>query len=140
MKKSNVTDKIETPTVPPVKRDEVLNTRNNNMIIYQIKLPKTQDAEAFVTFMREEYFPAVHKGSTRVGEVTDLRLLERENEIEGDNLGNDFFWHVGWSGQPTGQVAIDDEAIARKFEAFEAKIKRVGFYEEVAGWHKGHAQ
>ena len=67
-----------------------------------------------MTFMREEYFPAVHKGLTRVGQVTDLRLLERENEFEGDNLEHDFFWHVGWSGQPTGEVAIDDEAVVRK--------------------------
>jgi hypothetical protein len=109
------------------------------MIIYQIKLPKTQDAEAFVTFMNEEYFPAVHKGPSRVGQVIDLRLLQRENELEGDDLKHDFLWHVHWSGQPTGEVAIDDEAVARKFEAFKAKIKRVGFYEEVATWHKGHA-
>jgi len=44
------------------------------MIIYQIKLPNKQDAEAFVKFMDEEYFPAVHKGPTRVGQVTDLVL------------------------------------------------------------------
>jgi hypothetical protein len=31
------------------------------MIIYQIRLPKKKDAEAFVKFMRKEYFPAVHK-------------------------------------------------------------------------------
>ena len=31
------------------------------MIIYQIRLPKKQDAEAFVKFMREEYFPAVQR-------------------------------------------------------------------------------
>ena len=57
------------------------------MIIYQIKLPKKQDAEAFVKFMQEEYFPSVSKvGPTRVGQVFDLMLLERENETEGDHL------------------------------------------------------
>ena len=76
------------------------------MIIYQIKLPKTQDAEAFVTFMNKEYFPAVHKGPSRVGQVIDLRLLQRENELEGDDVGNEFAWHVGWSGQPTGEVHV----------------------------------
>ena len=73
------------------------------MIIYQIRLPKKQDAEAFVKFMQEEYFPSVSKvGPTRVGQVTDLMLLERENETEGDDVGNEFFWHVGWNDQPTG--------------------------------------
>ena len=50
------------------------------MIIYQIRLPKKQDAEASVKFMHEEYFPAVHKGATRVGKVTDLVLLQAELE------------------------------------------------------------
>jgi hypothetical protein len=50
------------------------------MIIYQIRLPKKQDAEAFVKFMHEEYFPAVHKGATRVGKVTDLVLVQAEPE------------------------------------------------------------
>jgi hypothetical protein len=107
------------------------------MIIYQIRLPKKQDAEAFVKFMQEEYFPAVHMGPTRVGQVTDLMLLERENEIEGDDVGNEFSWHVGWNGQPTGKVLVDDEEVARKLESFKARIKRLGFYSEVAAWHKG---
>ena len=50
------------------------------MIIYQIRLPKKQDAEAFVKFMLEEYFPAVHMGLTRVGKVTNLVLLQAEPE------------------------------------------------------------
>jgi hypothetical protein len=50
------------------------------MITYQIRLPKKQDAEALVKFMHEEYFPAVHKGPTRVGKVTHLVLLQAEPE------------------------------------------------------------
>jgi len=108
------------------------------MIIYQIKLPKKQDAEAFVKFMQEEYFPSVSKvGPTRVGQVFDLMLLERENETEGDDVGNEFFWHVGWSGQPTGKVHADGEEMARKFGAFKAEVKRIGSYRKVAAWHKG---
>jgi hypothetical protein len=59
------------------------------MIIYQIRLPRKQDAEAFVKFMREEYFPAVHKGATRVGKVTDLVLLQAEPG--GRTTGCEFF-------------------------------------------------
>jgi hypothetical protein len=66
------------------------------MIIYQIRLPKKKDAEAFVKFMNEEYLPAIHKGATRVGQVTDLVLLQAESE--GGTTGCEFFWHVGWSG------------------------------------------
>ena len=102
------------------------------MIIYQIRLPKKQDTEAFVKFMREEYFPAVHKGPTRIGKVTDLSLLARQNEIEGDDVVHEFFWHVGWSGQPTGKVLVDDEELIRKFQSFKARVKRIGFYMEVA--------
>ena len=59
------------------------------MIIYQIRLPKKEDAEAFVKFMQEEYFPAVHKGPTRIGQVTDLVLLQAEPE--GRTTGCEFF-------------------------------------------------
>lgn len=106
------------------------------MIIYQIKLPKKQDAKTFVKFMHDEYFPAVRKGSTRVGQVIDLVLLERQNELEGDDVEHEFFWHVGWAGQPTGKVQLDDEDVARKLGAFKADIKRIGSYREVAVWPK----
>ena len=106
------------------------------MIIYQINLPKKQNPEAFVKFMREEYFPAVHKGQTRVGQVTALTLLERQNAFEGDDVRNEFYWYVDWSGQPTGEVHIDDQEIAHKFGAFKAEVKRLGAYEEVAVWGK----
>lgn len=102
------------------------------MIIYQITIPKKENIEVFVKFMNEEYSPAVHKGQTRVGQVTYLILLERENEFEGDNVRNEFLWHVGWSGQPTGEVHIDDPEKVRRFEAFKAEVKRLGSYEEVA--------
>jgi hypothetical protein len=102
------------------------------VIIYQISLPKKQDTKAFVKFMREEYFPAVHKGPTRIGRVTDLRLLERQNEIEGHDVVQEFFWHVGWSGQPTGKVLVDDEEVIRRFQSFKARVKRIGSYMEVA--------
>ena len=107
------------------------------MIIYQIRLPKKQDAEAFVTFMREEYFPAVHKGATRVGQVTDLMLLQHENEVEGDDVEHEFFWHVGFSGLRSGKAHVDDEKVTRKFESFKADVKRIGSHREVAAWHKG---
>ena len=109
------------------------------MIIYQIRLPKQQDAKAFVTFMREEYFPAVHKGPLRAGQVTALMLLERQNEVEGDDVGNEFVWHVGWEGPGMVKVDIDDGAVARKFDSFTASLTYIGSYVEVATWPKDDA-
>ena len=104
------------------------------MIIYQIKLPKRQDAEAFVTFMREEYFPAVEKGPTRVGQVNSLVLMQEEPQ--GRTSGCNFFWHVGWSGLAQGDARMGDEEVGRKFESFKARVKRIGSYVEVAAWNK----
>lgn len=105
------------------------------MIIYQITLPKRQNAGAFVKFMQEEYFPAIHKGPTRVGQVTGLILLELEKIVEKDNAKNEFFLHVGWSGLSVNKVRVDDPEIEQKFAAFDAKIKHLGYYEEVANWN-----
>jgi hypothetical protein len=107
------------------------------VIVYQIKLPKKQDAEAFVKFMREEYFPAVYKGPTRVGQVEDLVLLQEEPESRTTDC--EFFLHVGWNGFPNGHISVDDDAITRKFDAFEASLERLGSYEEVAVWHQSKA-
>ena len=102
------------------------------MIIYQITLPQNQDIESFVTFMRDEYFPAVHRGQTRVGQVTGLILLERQNEVTADDVRHEFFWHIHWSGQPTGIAHVADSEVKTKFETFKANVKRLGSYEEVA--------
>lgn len=104
------------------------------MIIYQISLPKKQDAEAFVKFMCEEYFPAVHKGPTRTGQVTGLVLLQEEPEHATE--GCEFFWHVGWSGLSMGGAGVDDEAVTLKLESFKARIKRIGSYEQKAAWNE----
>ena len=102
------------------------------MIIYQIKLPKKHDADAFAKFMHDEYFPAVLKvASTRLGRATELTLLQREKEIEGETVDHEFFCHVGWAGQPTGQADPDDEVVARKFQSFGASMERLGFYSKV---------
>ena len=102
------------------------------MIIYQIKLPKEHDADAFATFMRKKYFPAVHKGATRIGQVTNLVLLQGKN----GNLASDFFLHLDWNGLPVEDIHMmirtDDDKINQKFRSFEARIKKIGTYMEVA--------
>ena len=104
------------------------------MIIYKISLPANQNSETFLTFMREEYFPAVHKGATRVGQVTDMTLMQQANEHGGNSAGNEFLWLVGWSGLPTDTVSMDNVEVGRKFEAFQASLTLLGFYNRAATW------
>ena len=104
------------------------------MIIYQINLPKKQNIERFIKFMREEYFPAVRKGQTRSGQVIGLTLLERENAFEGDDIRREFLLHVEWSGVSAGDARLENPEVLHKFEAFKAEVKRLGSYEEVAVW------
>ncbi len=109
------------------------------MIIYQIRLPQKQDAEAFVKFMREEYLPAVRKTPTRAGQVTALMLLERENEFDGDDVEHEFFLHVGWDGVRASEIHVDNDEVGRKFRAFKAPLKRLGSFAEVAAWREHNA-
>ena len=104
------------------------------MLTYEIRLPKDKDADAFAAFMRDEYFPAVHKGPTRIGQVTDLVLLRGE----ATNTAHKFLWLVGWSGL-TGQAQsgprVDDEAVLGKLKSFGASMRRPTVWDEVAAWH-----
>ena len=102
------------------------------MIIYQISLPKKQDAEAFATFMREEYFPAIPKFPTRAGQVTSLVLLQEEPQSA--TKGCEFFLHVGWNGVSMGGGRVSDEEITSKFESFKARFVHSSSYVQVAAW------
>ena len=103
--------------------------RMPNKRIYRITLPEDQDAEAFVTFVREQYFPAVDKSPTRVGAITDLVLLQR---LEDDpEEAHEFLWHVGWSGLPGGrEPSVNDEEVSRRYESFGASVEYLGYYLE----------
>ena len=101
------------------------------MLVYRITLPKNKDADAFATFMRKEYFPAVHKGATRIGKVTALVLLG----AAATNSAQDFLLQVGWSGLSSGGPRVDDEKVQQKFDSFGAKMVPIGSYSTVAAWH-----
>lgn len=99
------------------------------MIVYQIDLPKAKDADAFATFVKDEYFPSIHKGPTRVGQVTSLLLQSKDG-----NGKHQFIWQVGWSGLPDRDPHADDDNVQKKFESFGAKLNRLGTYDAVASW------
>jgi hypothetical protein len=103
------------------------------LYIDQVTLPTREDVDAFETFMRYDYLPAVHKGPTRIGQVTYLAVIRAENEEDG------FFLHIGWDGMDMSDKIprIDDENVQRRFESFGAAVTRVGHYTNVATWQLG---
>jgi hypothetical protein len=105
------------------------------LYIDQIKLPLCENRDAFETFMRSDYLPAVHKGPTRIGQVTYLAVVRAETEEDG------FFLHIGWMGMDVSDKIprIDDENVQRRFESFGAAVSRVGHYTNVATWQRGDA-
>ena len=102
-------------------------------IIYQITLPERMIGETFAEFMRDEYFPAVHKGPTRVGQVARLSLLR----VSEEPLSNTFFMHVYYDGLASGAPVVDDDDVKHKFESlYGAHVQRLGAFTEVAAWSK----
>jgi len=112
------------------------------MLTYDIQLPAATNADLFAAFMRDTYIPAVHKGSTRIGKVTDLVLLKVSDELsagqQGGTVGPRFLWLVGWDGLTNDEQfgpRIDDEGVQDKFKSFGATLKRTA-WQEVAAWHE----
>jgi hypothetical protein len=110
-----------------------MTSRRIIVIIYRIRLPRERDAKSFATFMRDEYFPAIHKGSTRIGQVTSLTLESRDDTQDGSE--HEFFLRIGWSGLPTVHLSFDDDGgIERRFTAFGAVLLYLGTYEKIVTW------
>jgi hypothetical protein len=101
-------------------------------IIYQISLSAVQDPDAFEIFMRDRYFPAVHKGPTRTGQVTDLALWREVAET--NERTHAFLVHVGFDGLPIGQIRVDDDEVQAAFDAFGATLTRIGAFDERLVW------
>jgi hypothetical protein len=89
------------------------------------------DSDRFIEFMRNEFFPAVRKGPTRVGQVTSLRLLR--DVSENDEERNKFLLLIGYSGLAMGKVHVENEEVRQTFENVYG-AERLGFFDEVATW------
>ncbi len=101
------------------------------MLIYHLQLPAHQDPKAFVKFMQAEYFPAIYKGLSRIGQVKGLVLLQGNTT----SITHEFFWHV--EGQMVGDPRVENEAVQRKFESFNAQLELVGNYVQAVTWRSG---
>jgi hypothetical protein len=100
-------------------------------LVSEIELPEEQDAAAFVHFMRDKYIPAVQTGSTRIGMVDGLQLLQGTTA----DTSLKFLWLVDWNGLEHEKAGAHvDEATSREFEEFGAtRTPRVA-WNEVASW------
>ena len=106
--------------------------------ISHITLPEGIDAAAFVAFMKNEYFPAIYKGATNVGQVPGLALLQgvdTPSRVPRPSRSHMFFMLVGVRSrlQQFGEP-VDDEEVQRKFKAFGAHVETLGVYDQVAVW------
>ena len=104
----------------------------NFTIVYLIALAAEQDVEAFDAFMRDRYLPAVHKGPTRVGQVTGLTLWRGVSDThEGTRQ---FLLHMDFAGLSIGRLRIDDDAVQSDFDSFEPAVDRLGAFDRRAAW------
>jgi hypothetical protein len=105
------------------------------MVVLEVKLPKDKNPESFAAFMRDEYVAAVHKGPTRLGQVSSIALSQRRNLHAGDDFERSFLMIVGWDGVELDHMPrIDGEAVNAKLGSFKLKVKPLGEFNEIAGW------
>jgi hypothetical protein len=95
-------------------------------VLHLITLYEGTSEDAFETFMREKYFPAVHTGPTRIGQITGLTLgLRSDTEAPAKTFLLDMEFD-GFSGDRLPR--IDDEQVQSRFEEFGAKVDYLGTY------------
>jgi hypothetical protein len=99
-----------------------------------IQLPTTLMANRFEEFVRARYIKAIHEGATRVGQVMSVKVLRRRRLHEGEPLDLDrsFLLLADFEGVEARLPTIDDEAVEKLFESFNATITELGAFDEVA--------
>ena len=105
------------------------------MVVFELKLPSGKDPEVFAAFMRDEYMPAVHKGPTRLGQVTSISLSQRRNLHAGNDFERRFLMLVDWEGvELDGLPRVDGDAVKAKLDGFKLRVKPLGEFSEAARW------
>lgn len=104
------------------------------IVAHLIQLPTTLTANSFEQFVRTRYLKAIHEGSMRVGQVMGVKLLRRRRLHQGEPLDLDrsFLLLVDGEGVEAGLPTIDDDAVERLFQSFNATITEIGTFSEVA--------
>jgi hypothetical protein len=109
------------------------------IIAHLIQLPTSLTANSFEEFVRTRYLNAIHDGSTRVGQVMSARVLRRRRMTEGEALDLDrsFLLLVDFDGVEARLPRIDDEAVQKLFDSFNATITELGAFDEVGSREMG---
>lgn len=103
------------------------------LILYKITIPETLDQSQFIEFLKERYFPAVHRGPTRVGQITGLHFLHAEANTDGESL---FYLLIDFDGLAGGQLRVDDDSAQQELEKFGAVLTHVGVFDEIDVWRE----
>jgi hypothetical protein len=101
------------------------------LILYRITIPKTLDEQQFIEFIREKYFPAVHRGPTRVGQIMGVRMLHPAADTDSENS---LYLLVDFDGLAIGQIRVDDESVVEEMEKLGAVLTRLGAFDESDVW------
>ena len=97
----------------------------NPKIVFRITLPEQVDPDVFETFMTGRFFPAVHRGPTRIGLVTGLNLWRRAANSEQPSRV--FLMEYGFNGVLSDRLPrVDDEAVLTEFEAYSSYFEPLG--------------
>ena len=74
--------------------------------LHRLSCPPDFKGEDFQTFMKDEVFPSVHRGPTRVGKVAELSLLR-------DHQSNEFVWAIEYDGFSEGADSAAAAGLAK---------------------------
>src|SRR6476469_5663135 len=96
-------------------------------IVHDLTLPAGAAPDAFASFMRERYVAALHTGPTRIGLITDLRLL-----AGGPDGPASYLLDVGFDGITSDRMPrVDDAQVTAEFDAFGLAIGFVGCFDDL---------
>ena len=74
--------------------------------LHRLSCPADFADEDFQTFMKDEIFPSVHRGPTRVGQVVGLSLWR-------DHQTNEFVWAIEYDGLIEGAHSAGGDGLAK---------------------------
>jgi hypothetical protein len=90
------------------------------IFLYKIKLSDRKNIDAFIKIMNVEYISSIHKGPTWVCEVTDVQLLDNnQNEAE-------FLWYLDWNDMLDRSSMLSESLLKN----YNYSLEFIGSYSE----------
>jgi hypothetical protein len=73
-------------------------------LVVSIHPPSGMSSEDFLQKLKDDVFPLVEKGPTRVGEIESWSLLQRVKDTGAPVEHAAYIWLINWGGLPTTPV------------------------------------